>query len=214
MASETSLRRLALALSLFLLIAASLIPHPVLAAAPTHAETPVLPDLTAFVLSVENGHSNTLRGVYVDGIFALPVIQQPSTDAFYISKLADGLTQFSLAARYGNIGLLAHDYLSGQYFPQLTLGKRVFLVYGKGQIETFRITNVYRYRAIDPYDTTSNFIGLDTNQYLTDYQVFSKVYVGTEHVTFQTCIEQDGNLSWGRLFVIAELDTGPDSSKP
>ena len=213
MASETSLRRLALALSLFLLIAVSLIPHPVLAA-PSHAETPALPDLTAFVSSVENGHSNTLRGVYVDGVFALPVIQQPSTDALYVSKMVGTLTQFRLAARYGNIGLLAHNYLSGQYFSQLALGERVFLVYGKGRIETMQITNIYRYQATDPYGTTSNFIDLDTNQHLTDYQLFSKVYLGTDHVTFQTCIEQDGNLSWGRLFVIAEPDTGQDSSVP
>jgi hypothetical protein len=212
MASETSLRRLALAVSLFLLIATSLIPHPVLAAPLT--EAPALPDLTSFVSTVENGQSNTLRGVYVDGVFALPVIQQPSTDALYVSKAIDTLTQFRLAARYGNIGLLAHDYLSGQYFSQFALGERVFLVYGKGRIETMRVTKVYRYQATDPYSTTGDFIDLDTNQHLTDYQLFSKVYLGAEHVTFQTCIEQDGNLSWGRLFVIAEPDTRPDSSRP
>ena len=212
MASKTSLRRLALAISLFLLIATSLIPYPVLAAPLT--ETPALPDLTSFVSSVENGQSNTLRGVYVDGVFALPVIQQPSSNAAYISPIADTLTQFSLAARYSNIGLLAHDYLSGQYFSRLALGERVFLVYGKGRIETMQVTQVYRYRATDPYSTTSDFIDLDTNQHLTDDQLFSKVYLGAEHVTFQTCIEQDGNLSWGRLFVIAEPDTSQASSTP
>ena len=210
MASETSLRRLALTVSLFLLIAASLIPSPVFAAPLT--EAPALPDLTSFVSSVENGQPNTLRGVYIDGVFALPVIQQPSTDGLYVSTAIDTLTQFGLAARYGNIGLLAHDYLSGQYFSQFTLGERVFLVYGKGRIETMQVTQVYRYRATDPYSTTSDFIDLDTNQHLTDYQLFSKVYVGAEHVTFQTCIEQDGNLSWGRLFVIAEPDTSRASS--
>jgi hypothetical protein len=212
MASETSLRRIALTLSLFLLIATSLIPFPVLAAPLT--EAPALPNLTSFVSSVENGQSNTLRGVYVDGVFALPVIQQPSTDGLYVSKAIDTLTQFRLAARYGNIGLLAHDYLSGQYFSQFTLGERVFLVFGKGRIETMRVTKVYRYQATDPYSTAGDFIDLDTNQHLTDYQLFSKVYVGAEHVTFQTCIEQDGNLSWGRLFVIAEPDTSPAFSTP
>jgi hypothetical protein len=210
MASETSLRRLALTISLFLLIAASLIPRSVRAA--SLPETPALPDLMSFVSSVENGQSNTLRGVYVDGVFALPVIQQPSTDALYVSKMVDTLTQFRLAARYGNIGLLAHNYLSGQYFSQLTLGERVFLVYGKGRVDTMQITKIYRYRAIDPNSSTSDFIDLDTNQHLTDYQVFSKVYLGTEHMTFQTCIEQDGNLSWGRLFVVAEPDASQASS--
>ncbi|MFZ1040886.1 MAG: hypothetical protein WCA79_04115 [Anaerolineales bacterium] len=211
MASETSLQRLALALalSLVLLIVTSLIPRPVLAA--SLPETTALPDFTSFVTSVENGQSNTLRGVYVDGVFALPVVQQPPTDALYVSKVVDTLTQFSLAARYGNIGLLAHNYLSGQYFSQLTLGERVFLVYGRGQVETMQITKVYRYQATDPNSSTSDFIDLDTHQHLTDYQLFSKVYLGTEHVTFQTCIEQDGNLSWGRLFVIAEPDASQAS---
>ena len=211
MASETSFQRLTLALSLVLLIVTSLIPRPALAA--SLPETPALPDLTSFVSSVENGQSKTLRGVYVDGVFALPVIQQPSTDALYVSQMVNTLTQFRLAARYGNIGLLAHNYLSGQYFSQLTLGERVFLVYGKGQIETMQITKVYRYRAIDPNSATSDFIDLDTNQHLTYYQLFSKVYLGTdEHMTFQTCIEQDGNLSWGRLFVIAAPDPSQASS--
>jgi len=210
MASETSLRRLALVISLFLLIATSLIPQSVLAAPLT--ETSAVPDFTSFVSSVENGQSNTLRGVYVDGVFALPVIQQPSTDGLYVSKMTDTLTQFRLAVRYGNIGLLAHNYLSGQYFSQLALGESVFLVYGKGRVETMRITQVYRYRAIDPYSTTSDFIDLDTNQHLTDYQVFSKVYLGAQHVTFQTCIEHDGNLSWGRLFVVAEPATSQVAS--
>jgi hypothetical protein len=33
--------------------------------------------------------------------------------------------------------------------------------------------------------------------------MFKRVYFSNRHVTFQTCIEAEGNLSWGRLFVIA-----------
>jgi hypothetical protein len=33
--------------------------------------------------------------------------------------------------------------------------------------------------------------------------MFKRVYFGDRHVTFQTCIEKDGALSWGRLFIIA-----------
>jgi hypothetical protein len=35
-------------------------------------------------------------------------------------------------------------------------------------------------------------------------QMFKRVYFGDRHVTFQTCIESNGELSWGRLFIIAE----------
>jgi hypothetical protein len=38
---------------------------------------------------------------------------------------------------------------------------------------------------------------------LTTEQMFNKAYRGDRHVTFQTCIEANGEPSWGRLFVIA-----------
>ncbi len=210
MASKTGIRRLVVTFSLFLLIVATLIPHPV-AAAPA-VEASALPDLATFISSVQNGNANVLRGVYVDSAFALPVVQQPSSNAGYVSTIAGTLTQFSLATSYGNVGLLAHNYLSGQYFFQLAPGEKVTLVYGNGRTETFRITNVYRYQATAPYSTKSDFIDLDTKEYLTANQLFTKVYMGTRHVTFQTCIANNGNSSWGRLFVIAEPETDQASS--
>ncbi len=210
MASKTDSRRLLITSALLLLIIATLIPHP--AAAAPAADTPALPALATFITSVQNGNANLLRGVYIDGVFALPVVQQPSSNAGYVSTVAGTLTQFSLAASYGNVGLLAHNYLSGQYFSQLTPGEKVTLVYGNGRTETFRITNIYQYQATAPYSTKSDFIDLTTKQYLTAYQLFSKVYMGTRHVTFQTCIANNGNSSWGRLFVIAEPETNQASS--
>lgn len=208
MASKTDSRRLAITFSLLLLIVATLVPYPVAAGPiPESPALPVLPDLTAFISSVQNGDANTLRGVYADNTFALPVVQQPSSNAGYVSTIAGTLTQFSLATQYGNVGLLAHNYLSGQYFFQLTPGAKVFLVYGDGRLETFRITNVYRYQATEPYSTRSDFIDLDTGDYLTGNQLFKKVYMGARHITFQTCIANNGNSSWGRLFVIAEPAT-------
>jgi len=38
---------------------------------------------------------------------------------------------------------------------------------------------------------------------LTAEQLFNRVYRGDRHVTFQTCIDANGDISWGRLFVIA-----------
>ncbi|HRJ74870.1 MAG TPA: hypothetical protein PLX90_02685, partial [Anaerolineales bacterium] len=50
----------------------------------------------------------------------------------------------------------------------------------------------------------SNFIDLNTQEFLTAEGLFNKVYRGDFHVTLQTCIEKDGDLSWGRLFIIAK----------
>jgi hypothetical protein len=202
MASKTDSRRVALTFSLLLLIFATLIPQPVSAAPRSDARD--IPDLTNFISSVENGDANIMSGVYISGVFALRAIQQPPYNADYVSTIDDTLTQFGPAAQYGNVGLLAHDYLSGQYFSKLTSGEGIYLVYGNGRVETFRITAIYRYQATDPFSTRSNFIDLDTDEYLTANQLFVKVYTGSRHVTFQTCTAHNGDSSWGRLFVIAE----------
>ncbi|MCL4530903.1 MAG: sortase [Chloroflexi bacterium] len=204
MASKTDLRRLAITFSLLLLIVATLIPNPVAAAS-------ALPDLKTFISSVENGNADSLSGVYVDGAFALSVVQQPPSNAGYVSTIANTVTQFGLATQYGNVGLLAHNYLSGQFFLQLIPGERVVLIYGDGSIQTFRITHIYRYQATEPNSTRSNFIDLNTGEKLTADQLFAKVYTGAHHVTFQTCIANNGNSSWGRLFVIAEPATNQAS---
>jgi hypothetical protein len=205
MASKTASHPHAIIFSLLLLITATLLPTPAAAAS-------AIPDLATFISSVENGNADNLTGVYVEGVFALPVVQQPASNPAYVSSIASTLTQFSLAAQYGNIGLLAHNYLSGQYFSQLSIGKQIILVYGDGHTEAFRVAGIYRYQATNPSSTNSNFIDLDTGQYLTNSQLFNKIYAGSRHVAFQTCITENGDLNWGRLFVVGERDAAPASS--
>jgi len=202
-ALKTISHRIVLTLVLFLLVSATLIPHYSVSAEPL-ADAPVIPNLTSFALAVSNGNGATLRGVYAEGAFAFPVVQQPASNAGYVSIQRNAITQFRMASDYGNIGLLAHNNLSGQYFAWLTPGERIQLVYGNGRIEYFVVTNIYSYQATSPYSMNSDFIDLNTHEYLTALDLFHKVYTGPRHITFQTCIEANGNLSWGRLFVIAE----------
>jgi hypothetical protein len=189
-------------ISLLLLVATVILPISV-SAAPLAVPT-TLSDLLSFTSSIQNGDASVLRGVYVDGLFALPVVQQPGYNAGYVSTADNTMTQFGMATQFGSVGLLAHNYLSGQYFFELIPGMMVQLIYGDGHIEYFQITQIYRYQATAPFSVYSDFVDLATQEYLTGSALFSKVYSGSGHVTFQTCISQDGNSSWGRLFVIAE----------
>jgi hypothetical protein len=206
MAPKTIRHRIVLTVVLLLVISAILVPQHSVFADPL-TSVPVIPDLTSFTLTVRNGNNNTLRGVYAGGIFAFPVVQQPAGNAGYVSTKAGIVTQFNLASNYGNIGLLAHNTLSGQYFSQLIPGERILLIYGDGRIESYLVINIYRYQAVSPESMNSDFIDLDTQQHLSALDLFRKVYTGSQHVTFQTCIESNGNLSWGRLFVIAIPET-------
>jgi len=189
-------------ISLFVLIVLAFPAHAVWADSP--AVTTALPNLSSFASSIQNGEGKVIRGAYADGLFALPILQQPGNNAAFVSTVDNTLTQFGMASQFGNVGLLAHNYLSGQFFFQLTIGMVIQLVYGDGRIETYQVTHIYRYRATSPNSVSSDFVDLDTQKTLTASQLFTNVYKGSRHVTFQTCITQDGNSSWGRYFVIAE----------
>jgi len=171
---------------------------------PARAETLALPSLHSFVSSVENGRSTVVRGVYVRDAFALPVVQQPKDNPAYVSSASDYVTEFSMARRYGTIGMLAHNHLAGEHFSLIEKGDKVSLVYGNGKIGTFVVTKIIRYQALSPNSPYTPFLDLETGETKTVEQVFFEMYSGKGHLTLQTCIAQDDEPSWGRLFIIAE----------
>jgi hypothetical protein len=164
---------------------------------------PNLPAFSDFSKAVQNGKAAELRGVYVSSVLALPVVQQPSNNAGYVSLRDGEVTQFAMATQFGNIGLLAHNHLSGKSFSQLAVGQDVRLVYGDGKVETYVVTEVLKYQALQPTSPYSDFRNISDSKTINAEQMFKRVYFGDKHITFQTCLEKDGNLSWGRLFVIA-----------
>ncbi len=160
-------------------------------------------DFARFSKSVQDGEAGVLRGVYVQNVLALPVVQQPANDPYYVSTRDGEVTQFSMVSQYGNIGLLAHDTLSGRFFSDLATGQEVRLVYGDGQVDYFTVEQILRFQALDPDSITSSFRNLDRNEVLSAGGMFNRAYVGGRRLVFQTCIDANGNASWGRLFVVA-----------
>jgi hypothetical protein len=167
-------------------------------------ETADFPTLNKFIENVINNDAKAVRGVYVKDVMAFTVQQQPADAPGFVSLNNDQVTQFNMAAQAGNVGLLAHNYLSGSFFSKLKVGDVVTLVYGDGRTESFSVTAILKYQALEPGSVHSNFKDLETQTTLSATQLFDKVYRGERHVTFQTCIEGNGSLSWGRLFVIAQ----------
>ena len=201
MALKNKINRFTLNFSLLLLTLAALLLNPVSALAmENHA---ALPSFVQFSKSVQNGQKEVLRGVYVDNVLALPVVQQPAGNAGYVSSIDGEVTQFGMASQYGNVGLLAHNHLSGKSFSSLMIGQEVRMIYGDGHVESYVVKEVLKYQALQPNSPYSSFKNLNGNDTLTAEQMFKRVYFGNRHITFQTCIEANGNLSWGRLFVIA-----------
>lgn len=191
---------LSLHLLVFLLTAFFLNPDPGQAIGDPYGS---LPSFADFSQSVQNGDVNILRGVYVPDVLALPVVQQPESQPYYVSNRNGETTQFSMASQYGNIGLLAHNTLSGKSFSRLSTGQLVYLVYGDGRVESFVVANILRFQASDPRSISSSFHNLDRDETLSSVEMFNRAYGGAHHLVFQTCIEADGNPSWGRLFIVA-----------
>ena len=190
-------RRLLVAVAVLVLAAA---PHSAAAASPS--DDPSLPDLATFAGSVANGEASVLRGVYVDGLFALRIVQQ--ADDYFISPRAGYATQFGAAKPYGVTGLLAHNFLSGQEFFKLRPGQHIALIYGDGRSETYAVSGVHRFQAMTPESQKSAFVDLGTGKRLDAQSVFNRFYTTSGRLVFQTCIAADDELSWGRLFIVAE----------
>ena len=129
--------------------------------------------------SISCNTSSVLSRVHIDGVLEFPIVQQPKGNDKYVSPVDGEITQFSTPSNFGNIGLLAHNNLSGRFFSNLKLGQDVHLVYGNGKIESFVITQILRYQALQPTNPYSSFRDLTTSNVLTVVQVFEKAYQGS-----------------------------------
>ena len=82
------------------------------------------------------GDSRPAR-VYVPGILANGVVQQPAGDPAFISSKRDLLTQFQQASQLGSTGVLAHNFLAGAQFSEIKPGQVIYLIYGDGRTAVF-----------------------------------------------------------------------------
>ncbi|MFN8387547.1 MAG: hypothetical protein U0X92_14170 [Anaerolineales bacterium] len=163
-----------------------------------------LPPLDEFIVRVANGEADELRGIYAPDVFAYSVVTQPDGSPAFVSTQPETVTQFEAASRYDTTGLLAHNYLAGESFSSLEKGQWIYLIYGDGRTETFIIRELIRFQALEPNSVTSDFVDLATGERLSSTRLFFKVFNRPGNLTLQTCIYADGNLSWGRLFILAE----------
>jgi hypothetical protein len=162
------------------------------------------PSLLEFRTTLEYGSRNRIVGIYAPGNFALPVVQQPSSNPGFVSTEPEVLTQFGLASEYGTLGFLAHNTLSGVNFFDLKVGQTIVLVSGDGSLKTFIISEQLSYQALSPTSPYSDFRDLnDTSIEITSTDLFNQIYAEKGKLVFQTCIASNGVENWGRYFVIA-----------
>jgi hypothetical protein len=169
-----------------------------------------IPSLSTLAFNIdsensENRQPHVLRELSIDNLVTLQIVQQPNGKSNFVSSLQNYVTEYKTAANYGTFGLLAHNYLAGRYFFQISPGQKVTLVFSDKSSKNFVVTEIHQYQALVPDSPSSDFSDLATGEYLTALQLFNKVYkTQTGNLILQTCIYGEQNPSWGRLFVIAE----------
>ncbi len=164
---------------------------------------PIESKFDSFYSNLPFTNTDEIIAVYAEEAFALDVFQQPENTPGYIEPRLGTATEFEYASRFDNIGILAHNYLSGYDFFKLSQGSIVTVVYGNGRTAKYEVSTIKQYQALSPDSLYSNFIDLASGEQLTSSQLFAEVYTGEHHLTLQTCIEHGDEDSWGRHFIIA-----------
>jgi hypothetical protein len=170
---------------------------------PEITDEPV-PPLWEFIDSLDYVWGDSVVGLYVPGTLAMPVVQQPVGVSSFVSNQANVVTQFELASQYGNVGLLAHNYLGGAKFFQIEPGQLIYLIYGDGSLRLYIVSELLHYQALSPKSFASDFRSLDySSGQLSAQDLFYQIYAERDGIILQTCISSQGVMAWGRLFVIA-----------
>lgn len=162
------------------------------------------PQFRKFVETVADGQKAAIRGIYVDGVLALSIVEQPAGDAAFVSEEQETGTLFSKAVEHGVTGILAHNYLAGERFYDLQAGQEVRVVFGDGRYRMYRIMKSELFQRLSPNDLRSDLIELASGKRMTSGEVFNRFYDGGHHLTFQTCLGREGLSNWGLTFVVAE----------
>ena len=91
----------------------------------------------------------------------------------------------------------------------MEIDQEVWMIYGNKSIKRYRVTDIQRFQKIKPNSLRSDYLDLQTNRRLSTSEVFSRFYRGEHRVVFQTCLEGEGKLTWGLIFISA-IPTGED----
>ena len=146
-----------------------------------------------------------VSGIYLGNERYLRVVLQPLNQPEFVSGISGVATNFQMASRYGTIGLIAHNYLSGRYFLEAKKGDIIHILDGYGRSRPYRVTTIRKFQALEPRNPRSRFLDLETCQTSSASEVFKEIYTGKPHLVLQTCIARGHIHEWGRQFVIAEV---------
>jgi hypothetical protein len=134
----------------------------------------------------------------------------PSYGEYTVTTIPNYVTYYDLTIAWGgSLAFTAHEALAGGSFIQLAVGDVVTVVYDNRQVDRYVVSDVETYQAAQPSSVWSSFIDLDNGITYSSERLGQNIYLAGHGLVLQTCIEKDGDVNWGRMFVIAEKIPAP-----
>ncbi len=128
------------------------------------------------------------------------IVRQPEHDTGFVSTGELDLTLYEPALVRGVLGFEAHNDKAGADISNLEVNDIIKI--GANDNVVTKILKVQKIPK-SVHNFATSYINLETGEKLSTSELFDLVYSGDEfHAVFQTCIEESGNLDWGRIFVI------------
>jgi len=112
--------------------------------------------------------------------FDLAVVQQ--ADEHDIPASDGVVAQYLWATKYSTLGFMAHDYLAGAHFYNLSIGDMLIVTMADGEQENYRVSSIQ----IFGHNANRTEFYRDGATYSTA-EYFNMIYTGARHVILQTC---------------------------
>ena len=137
--------------------------------------------LTGFI----NNPSIKPRSIEIDGnLFAVTTDGIPPVEEFQITEFVENV-------------FIAHNGLAGKYF-----GDYAKITYTNGETLNYYAVEIIILQALDPYDPATKYT--DGTYIWTSDDIHHRIF--NRGVVFATCYDYDGQVGWGRKFIVMRSD--------
>ena len=138
----------------------------------------------------------------------IKIVPQPNGKYSWVSNDSNSFTEFSVPKKlYDTQYFLAHNTKAGSHLNEIKIGDVIKFREsnaGLGEHTERKVKEIRKFKALQPTNLKTPLVDLSTGKQYSVEDITKEMWTNNKQVVFQTCIEKEGDINWGRLFVIAE----------
>ena len=124
----------------------------------------------------------------------LPISIEIDGQLFAVDTSGNAPVYEGIIGRFVDNVYIAHNGLAGKYFSD-----NATITYSNGEVIEYREVETIILQAIDPYDPATKYT--DGKYVYTSDDIHLRIFPLGD-VIFATCVDKDGQIGWGRKFII------------